>query len=194
MLGLYAFGSVRCGSVLTRPRDGAAWTRREVGSGYSLLATFGEDEAGELYAGDLAGKVWRLSDGPPSTVTIGAGFSGNWFDPAQDGHGLQLEVLVGNVVTVFWYTFDASGRQAWFGGVGLAQGNRVELDVTQPLGGRFPPNFDPSAIQRVAWGHLVLTFDDCNNGRVDYTTGLPDFSSGTMRLVRVTQLAGTTCP
>ena len=49
--------------------------------------------------------------------TIGPHMTGNWFDPAQGGHGLMIEVLPNRRVLAMWFAFDPSGNQAWFGGV-----------------------------------------------------------------------------
>ena len=61
-----------------------------------------------------------------------------------------------------------------------------------PAGGRFIPNFDPGAITRPAWGTITVRFNDCNNGVVDYQS-TAGFGNGSMRLVRITQIAGTAC-
>jgi hypothetical protein len=127
-------------------------------------------------------------------AALGAGYSGNWFDAQQDGHGFQIEVLPNNVITVFWFTFDGDGKPLWLAGVGQIVGNTATVDLARETGGRFPPNFDASAIQRRLWGTLQLTFSDCNHGTVTWTTSEPGFTGGSMNLERVTQLGGTTCP
>ena len=128
-------------------------------------------------------------------VFLGSGFSGAWYDPAQSGHGLFLEVLPGNQLLAAWLTFDADGRQAWFVGTGTYSGYTAMLrSVDRPGGGRWIPNFDASRITHNAWGTLVFTFTDCNNGRVDFFSSDPGFGSGGMTLQRLTMPAGLTCP
>jgi hypothetical protein len=51
--------------------------------------------------------------------TIGPGFTGSWFDPAQSGHGIAIEVLPGQPVRMLasWVTFAPQGGQAWIAGL-----------------------------------------------------------------------------
>jgi len=132
---------------------------------------------------------------PLNSVSIGPGFTGSWFDPAQSGHGLMLEVLTGNRVLAMWFAFNPEGtQQTWFGGVGTYSGNTANIaDVALPTGGRWIPNFNPAAIVRNPWGTLTLTFTDCNHGKVEFSS-VRGYGSGSMDLLRLTQPAGLTCP
>jgi plastocyanin len=127
-------------------------------------------------------------------LSIGPGFTGSWYDPAQSGHGLFLEVLPGNQLVAAWLTFDAAGNQAWFVATGSYSGYTAMLrSVDRPSGGRWIPNFDPARITHNAWGSLVFTFTDCDNGRVDFFSSDPGFGNGGMTLKRLTMPAGVTC-
>jgi hypothetical protein len=132
---------------------------------------------------------------PLNGVSIGPGFTGSWFDPAQSGHGLMLEVLSDHRLLAMWFAFNPEGnQQAWFGGVGTYSGNTATIsDVALPTGGRWIPNFNPDAIERKPWGTLTLTFSDCNHGKVDFSS-VRGYGSGSMNLLRLTQPAGLTCP
>jgi N-acetylneuraminic acid mutarotase len=127
--------------------------------------------------------------------TITAGFTGAWYDPAQAGHGLFVEVLSGNRFQAAWFAFDPSGKQqAWFTGVGTYNSNTATIsDVLLPTGGRFIPDFDPAAVVRNRWGSLKFTFTDCNHGRVEFAS-VAGYGSGSMNLSRLTQPAGLACP
>lgn len=132
-----------------------------------------------------------------AAFTIGPGISGNWYDPAQNGHGFQFEVLKSapDVVTVFWFTFDAAGNQVWLSGAGRIEGNRLVVQTLRQTNGRFPPHFDSTTLTPLNWGTLTFTFADCTHARVDWTSVDPAFSaSGTMQLEQLTQIAGTSCP
>ena len=125
---------------------------------------------------------------------IGPGMTGAWFDPAQSGHGLLVEVLPENRFQAAWLAFDPSGAQAWFIGVGTYAGNTATVvDVMQPSGGRWIPHFDPSRIVRTSWGTLTFTFTECNRGRVDFSS-IAGFGSGSMELTRLTRPDGLPCP
>ena len=126
---------------------------------------------------------------------IGPAFTGAWYDPAQRGHGLFVEILPDNGIQAVWFTFNPAGtEQAWFVGSGTYAGNKATINaVVQPAGGRWIPNFDPSSVVANPWGTLKLAFSDCNHGVVEFisTTG---YGTGTMRLTRLTQPAGLSCP
>ena len=130
-----------------------------------------------------------------STISIGPAFTGAWFDPAQSGHGLFIEVLPDNRIQAAWFTFNPGGtEQAWFVGAGTYVDNKATISaVTQPTGGRWIPDFDPTRIVPNSWGALMLTFADCNHGSVQFVSTL-GYGAGSMKLTRLTQPAGLTCP
>lgn len=192
--GKYLFGDFCSGRVFALTSNGnGAYSRQELAATGLPIASFGEDQAGELYLVALSGSIFHVSDGEPLLGPIIDGtFTGTWYDPAQSGHGLFVEVLPGNQVLAYWFTFDADGRQAWFGGVGPIQGNRAVLQTIRAEHGRFIPDFDPAEIQYTEFGTLTLQFDSCREGEVQFN--LPGtFGTGTMRLVRLTEPVGTAC-
>jgi len=130
---------------------------------------------------------------PPGTIS--AAFTGAWYDPAQSGHGLFVEVLSGNRFQAAWFAFAPSGKQqAWFTGVGTYSGNKATItNVLLPTGGRFIPNFDAADVAANRWGSLTFTFTDCNHGRVDFSS-VAGYGSGSMNISRLTQPAGLACP
>jgi plastocyanin len=128
-------------------------------------------------------------------VPITSGFTGAWYDPAQSGHGIFIEVLPGNQMLAWWFTFSPDGtQQAWFGNIGAIVGDTATIDAIQTEGGRWIPNFDPANITQPAWGRLVFTFTDCNHGRVDFTSDVAGYGEGHMDLTRLSQPAGLSCP
>lgn len=130
------------------------------------------------------------------TFTIGGGISGSWYDPAQSGHGFLIEVIKGtNQVQAVWFAFDNQANQAWIVGEGEIAGDQVVMSALLVQGGRFPPHFNASNIERQPWGTLSFTFLDCDHATLEWTTSNPDFTaSGTMNLQRLTQIEGTSCP
>jgi hypothetical protein len=129
-----------------------------------------------------------------SASGIGAGITGAWYDPAQNGHGLFVEVLNDNRFLAYWFTFNPAGsEQAWFGGVGTYSGNKATItEVYQTTGGRWIPNFDSSRIVNNPWGTLTFTFTDCNHGKVEFSS-TRGFGTGSMNLTRLTLPAGLAC-
>jgi hypothetical protein len=69
-------------------------------------------------------------------LDIGKGFTGAWFDPAQSGHGLFVEVLPGNQLLAAWFTFGPSGEQAWFIGTGPYSGQHRDPGLGGAADGR----------------------------------------------------------
>ena len=126
---------------------------------------------------------------------IGPGITGAWFNPAQSGHGLFIEVLPDNRFYASWFAFNPMGtEQAWFAGVGTYDGGTATItEVEMPTGGRWIPNFDPNTITRNPWGTLNFTFTDCDHGRVDFNS-VAGYGTGSMNLTRLTQPAGLMCP
>ncbi|HVT32235.1 MAG TPA: plastocyanin/azurin family copper-binding protein [Rhodanobacteraceae bacterium] len=134
--------------------------------------------------------------GGSSNVPITAGFTGAWYDPAQSGHGILVEILDGNQFLTWWFTFTPGGQQAWFGNVGTIDPatNTATVEALQTEGGRWIPNFDPTNVTNPVWGQLKFSFSDCNHGRVDFTSTMPGYGQGHMDLMRLTQPAGLSCP
>jgi trimeric autotransporter adhesin len=118
--------------------------------------------------------------------------SGAWYDPAQDGHGLQMELLPGNRLLAFWYTFDPAGHPAYFLGDGAFDGHSATLNNLRPVGSFFPPNFNPAQLDLQSFGSMTIRFDSCAEGLVSFN--LPQgFGQGSMRLARLTQPLGVAC-
>jgi hypothetical protein len=139
-----------------------------------------------------AGVSCPVTDAPPDPNL--KSFTGAWFDPSQSGHGLFLESLQGDQLLAWWFAFDASGNQSWFGGVGPATGNSATVPADLTTGGRWIPNFDPTKIVNTPWGTLSFTFSDCAHGSVDFSSSIAGYGAGHMDLTRLTLPAGFSCP
>jgi len=129
---------------------------------------------------------------------ISAAFSGNWFDPNQNGQGFEIEILGGAtpLMSVLWFTFAPTGGETWIAASGPVSGTHVSMDAYQISGpgALFPPQFDAARVSAQPWGSLTFTFSDCNTGRVDWVSTQPGYGSGTMALTRLTQPDGLGCP
>jgi hypothetical protein len=162
-----------------------------------------------LIAGDETGSydvfAWIMTDGgiihaffplqqaaPIATVPITPAFTGAWYDPAQAGHGIFIEVLPSQRLLAYWFTFTPDGAQAWFGGDGAITSDFAVVDAIAGTGGRWIPNFDPAQYAPQHWGALTFAFTDCNHGRVWFVSDPydPAWGTGSMDITRLTQPAG----
>jgi hypothetical protein len=131
-----------------------------------------------------------LSVGLPAQEAPGAQvrscFSGNWFNPAQSGHGFEFEVLGTSpaFLSVDWFAFAPSGAPVWLQGVGQINGNsaQMQLQFIDGTGAQFPPNFNPTQITQHVWGTATFTFTDAAHATVSWNSTMPGYGSGSQPL------------
>jgi plastocyanin len=144
------------------------------------------------------------------SIKLGGYLSGNWYNPAQGGHGFQFEftnqadsaVPTQNELVAIWFVYTPDGSaQNWIYAQGPydASKNTVTLPATIFHGARFPypaGNFDSNALQGSLgdWGTLTFTFSDCNNGTASWTSTANGYGNGSIPITRVTSIQGTSCP
>jgi hypothetical protein len=154
----------------------------------NVLVAGGMGHAGEGFAVRATAEIYIPS------FEIGAGMTGHWYDPAQSGHGIFIEVLRDNRLLAGWFAFNPAGTsQAWFVGVGTYSGDTATItSVDMPTGGKWVPNWDPASVVHNAWGTLTFRFTDCDHGFVSFNS--PTFGTGTTNLTRLTRPLGLNCP
>lgn len=134
----------------------------------------------------------------PESNLINPGFNDAWYDPQTDGQGILISVLPETgIVFLAWFTFDTDlppeDAMAQIGDPGhrwlTAQGpyadNQAVMDVTITRGGIFD---SPSELTRTdppgSDGTLIITFDDCYTGTIEYD--LPSIArEGTIPIRRI---------
>lgn len=146
-----------------------------------------------LLAATVAGAPRAQGFPAGDPVGLRGDISGSWYDPAQSGHGLMLEVIDRGVAVVTWYTFDPAGTPLWLAGAGRVQGSVLEVPVQTLSGGRFPPQFDPARVQRQAWGTLRIEFTGCDDATLRWAPSAAGFAAGSMPLKRLSGIHGTRC-
>lgn len=140
-----------------------------------------------------AAPVFAESIPAADPVGIRGDFSGTWYNPAQPGHGLTIEVRDGGKATIAWYTFDAAGNAMWLFGNADIEGGSLRGTVSRSAGGRFPPAFNPATVVTAPWGELLLTFTGCNSGTLTWTPTATGFNAGQMPIARLTSPHGARC-
>ena len=147
-----------------------------------------------LNAGDSPFAYFTITQ---SSTSVDGYMSGNWYDPARSGQGIQLEFTdQNNTALAVWFLFGPDGGQNWIYAQGTYDSTKatVTLPATMKTGARFPPLFKPSDVQSTSWGSVTLAFTDCNNGTLYWNSTLPGYAIGSMPISRLTSIRGTKCP
>lgn len=121
--------------------------------------------------------------------------SGAWFDPAQNGHGLFVEVLGSGAqrnLLVIWYAY-LDGAQRWITALGPIVGNSANLQATITSGADFPPAFRAADVVRENWGSMTFTRVNDDQAQWQWSSNISGFGSGSMNLTRLTALSGRGC-
>jgi hypothetical protein len=157
-----------------------------------LGATVSNDGS-KLYviSGTPGTRALRVIQLRENDFVAGTGITGSWYDPTHDGEGFNIEILEGGVPLLYWYSYDGSGNQRWFVGVGVISGNQLVFDeLIETSGGIFGPDFNPADVESVVVGSATFTFADCESGQMSYVI---DGLSGSMNLLRLTRIDGLYC-
>lgn len=133
------------------------------------------------------------SSATQSDFSVTPSISGAWNGPDHDGEGWLLEVLVDGRALLAWFSYDPSGRQAWFLNTGFIDGNTISFDLSIPSGTDFGPTFDSAKVLRPLWGAATFTFDSCNSGSMTYQSSSQAYGSGNLQLTRLTNIDGLQC-
>jgi hypothetical protein len=164
----------------------------------SIALTFTDANTGTLtwkstYPGFNSGSIpikHFLAVGLPAqdapSAQVKACYSGNWFNPAETGHGFEFEVLPASppVLTVDWFAYSPSGEPVWLFGSGPISGNSAQMHLAlfDGAGAQFPPNFDPGQITGHDWGTATFTFTDAAHAQVSWNSTIAGYGSGTQPL------------
>jgi hypothetical protein len=200
---IFPYGIVNCPFIPFPPPTTSSFS---VSLGSLLAGTY--TVTWNIYLSQSSGAPTLLSSTSASLVVMPAvvagiaispGFTGNWFDPSQSGHGFSIEVLPGNLMLAEWFVFAPTyggGLQTWIVATGPIMGNTAVLQGYYPVGvgGLFPPNFNPSQLQNQPWGTITFTFTDCNSGQVSWQPIVAGYTSGSIPITRLTMPAGLSCP
>ncbi len=119
--------------------------------------------------------------------------SGSYFDPSHSGEGIIVQVLTNGLVVVMWFTYDKNGKQMWMQGTGtMVDGTLTVNNLSTTAGTMWGAGFDPETTMTVPWGSMTMVFSGCGSVKVDYVS-TAGFGSGTLNMVRLTNLMGLGC-
>lgn len=141
---------------------------------------------------------------PAHALIVTEQFDGAYFNAAQSGRGLLVDVVPGAAGSVTFFgaafTYDNAGNPFWFTiQPTLAEGQSVAtgIEVRRFNGGSFGDTFTPpTPATGTVIGTGTLTVENCNSIRLAITTneasgGLPNVNFEFVRLAQTTQ---ATCP
>jgi plastocyanin len=147
---------------------------------------------------------------PPPSINLGGYLSGNWFNPAQGGHGFQFEftnsadeaIPSQKELVAIWFVYAPDGSaQNWIYAQGPYDSTKSTVSVPATIfhGAKFPfplTNYDPNAVlgNLGDWGTLTFSFSDCNNATATWASGVTGYGTGTIPIQRITSIQGTACP
>jgi len=121
-----------------------------------------------------------------SSAQVKSCYSGNWFNPAQSGHGFEIEVLSGAspVLAADWFAYAPDGKPVWLSGAGAISGNSATLHMAifDGTGAQFPPAFNASGLTGHDWGTATFTFADSTHAQVSWNSTIAGYGSGTQPL------------
>jgi hypothetical protein len=139
------------------------------------------------------------SDAGASRPDIDFSYSGHWFDPANPGQGLFVDLNpIAEVSFVVWYTYSRDGAwtdaeeevQRWYTGLGkfVPGMSAVRMTLYETTGGVIGGSSDPAfAIRTHMVGTATATFAGCESAQLtfNFTAGSNAGASGTVNLSRV---------
>ena len=105
-------------------------------------------------------------------MEIGPAHSGSFFNADQSGHGFSMEF--GELAPgapfagVYWYSYDDLGNPIFMLGIGVPDGNTLEVTFESPVGMKYG-EFDPETVVREPGGTAVFEFSDRDNATFSYT-------------------------
>ncbi len=145
-----------------------------------------------------------LASLPSHALIVTEQFDGAWFNAAQSGRGLLVDVVPqSNGTSVFFgaaFTYDNAGNPFWFTiQPSIAEGQNVVtgIEVRRFNGGTFGNTFTaPNPASGTVIGTGTLTVENCNSIKLDITpnaasNGLPNVN---FQFVRLAGGASSTCP
>ena len=127
-----------------------------------------------------------------SAIEINSRLSGLWYNSEQSGHGLNVAVLDENTTIVYWFVYHTDGTPMFLTTVGENGADRTVGNTFYNTGMKFG-EFNPGDITETVWGTTTLTFHDCNNATLEYSSDVAGYGSGTISMQRLASVAGLKC-
>ena len=132
---------------------------------------------------------------PRPASILSACHSGNWFNPAQSGHGLSMVLFPRGSDTealLTWYVY-LEGAPLYLVGTATTNGNSVTLDAYRTTGAQFGSAFRPRDVRASLFGKVTFSVSGANAATLRWQALDPLIGSGEMPMTRLTQAAALPC-
>ncbi len=186
------------------------WRLEQVGLGRLAAGTRVQIETSHTTA---SARFLHIDSGIPSVVgdfqdllafavshSVPPQASGSWYNPENPGRGLSVQVISGQRLIAYWYTFDPNGAPAWIFGDGRVLPPSAEsLDVSVRfdaflvVGGVFGPGFDPDTVELEPWGEFDLVFSACHQAQHNWRPAGEEWSPGSEAIEQLAGIGGFDC-
>jgi hypothetical protein len=124
-------------------------------------------------------------------------FTGIWDQVDQEAQGLALQVVEqlddSRKSVVYWYTYGADRKSAWYVGVGDLIDNRIEFELFESADVGFMQDAEPGNDSVKSIGTMTIVFDNCDSGLVTYETNHATVGNGTFNIERLLEVMNTHC-
>ena len=126
-------------------------------------------------------------------AALPSGISGPWYNSAQSGHGLSIELIEGgDRAIVIWNVYTPGGEPLNLYIEAGIDGRRMEGLAYAPRGMRFG-RFDPAELALPSWGRVWLDFSSCDRATLNWSSTDANYGSGSMPLERLALLEDADC-
>jgi hypothetical protein len=124
-------------------------------------------------------------------------FSGIWDQVEQQSQGLAIQVVEriddSRKSVVYWYTYGADRKTAWFVGVGDLVDNRIDFELFESTDVGFMQDAVPGSDTVESIGSMTIVFDSCDRGVVTFETSDDKAGSGSFKIERLAEIMNTHC-
>ncbi len=123
-------------------------------------------------------------------TTLDQDFNGLWFNPEEDGHGIQSQEIIVNGtphVLASWYVYE-QGAPLWLIGTGPITGNTATLQVYITEGPQFGADYDVNDYREQLWGTLTMTLTERFEMQLQWNGSEFGFNQGEMALDRLSAI------
>lgn len=117
--------------------------------------------------------------------------TGTWFDPEHNGEGFIVQALSKTEATLHWFTYTATGDQAWLVGKGQIEGDTYsfpDMQITSMVSSG--DDSKTTQVSRQTWGSVNLTVNSCQQLATQYQS---QSGSGKLTLKRLTVPVAVEC-